>query len=332
MQHKDNKLLCLSMIKLVKTRYTDRGGGDKYYIDCSAYSENPDTIHIQTLIRNTKDTDVVILKAVATDETIQKKNRHIVVKISPNPNKTPEDMASKEYRIGETIHQHQLSGFIRYICLFSCFDNSSKKFEPIEPRHPPIPKVAKICKAVETTDNKKNVLVMPYIREGSVEKYNWTTDNIDLLKNLLIHTILSSATAFQKIGLIHGDFHLGNVLFKRTKITEINYAFANGQSVNVPTMGYKTVIMDFEKTDLGIIDPYLFWNDLRNLLLKVDGLKNDSNGIVNWDSNIIVFVENMRNNRKSADHVTEFVEIVNKSNLRIERLAPMPKYDPNVFF
>ena len=110
------------MQRLWKKRYGNRGGGDKYYIDCSRYSENSDSIEIQTLLRYTSDSNVAILDAVAKDETINNKNRHVVVKIGDS-----NSITLKEYQIGEMLKN--LNGFIRYICLFSCFDDTGDKIK-----------------------------------------------------------------------------------------------------------------------------------------------------------------------------------------------------------
>jgi len=67
------------MENLRKKRYTNRGGGDKYYVDCASYEKNPDSLEMKMLIRNTKSANVAILRAVAKDATFAEK--HIVVKI-----------------------------------------------------------------------------------------------------------------------------------------------------------------------------------------------------------------------------------------------------------
>jgi hypothetical protein len=68
--------------------------------------------------------------------------------------------------MGELLLSKNITGFIKYICLFSCYDNSTiqaKKETNIQ-----------ICNAEHIPANKKDVLVMPFIRNGSIENHHWT--------------------------------------------------------------------------------------------------------------------------------------------------------------
>jgi aminoglycoside phosphotransferase (APT) family kinase protein len=70
--------------------------------------------------------------------------------------------------------------------------------------------------------------------------------------------------AYHRLGFIHGDLHLGNILFKRTQQPQIVYeipsanptatatasASTTPRPITLPTQGYKVVIMDFEKANL----------------------------------------------------------------------------------
>ena len=109
----------ISLKHLKKRRISQRGAGTKYYIDCSKYSENADSLQINTLIRNTNH--VAILRAVFTDDTIRKKNKHIVVKIMRSIKG-----AEREYYIGQELDNHKLLGFIKYICFFPCYDTTNE--------------------------------------------------------------------------------------------------------------------------------------------------------------------------------------------------------------
>jgi serine/threonine protein kinase len=319
------------MEQLRKKRYAGRGGGDKYYIDCSRYAENSDSLEMRTLIKNTKTHNVTILKAVATDETIKKKNRHIVVKISrTKDDKTKEFMAVKEYRIGKAVEK--ISGFIKYICLFGCYDVTNDKFESLEAGETPVAVTTKICDAVDKREEKwKYVLVMPYIRGGSLENSNWTRENTDMLKNLIIHTVLSLAVAFEKVGFVHNDLHWGNILFTETKMTEVTYKLEKTETISVPTMGYKVVIMDFEKAVLGEKNPVLFWDNLQTFCRKVAGLKNENNESVDWENeNIIAVLRSYKKHKMSVENVVEIVELIENSTVDFVDIRPTIRYNPNV--
>jgi hypothetical protein len=67
---------------LQKRRNSSRSGGTKYYVNCSKYAKNSEDIHIETVVKTISHT--AILKAFLEYETIQKKHKHIVVKIGKN--------------------------------------------------------------------------------------------------------------------------------------------------------------------------------------------------------------------------------------------------------
>jgi len=321
------------MQRLWKKRYGNRGGGDKFYIDCSRYAENPNSFEIQSLIRHTSNTYVTILEAVAKDKTIQDKHRNnIVVKIGPS-----DDITKKEYQIGEYLKN--LNGFIKYICLFHCFDDTSNKLKNTKTRknhseeNPVLPKEIKICDAVKKQENIKDVLVMPYIKEGSIEKYNWTTENIDILKNTMIHIVLSMAMAFNNMGFIHRDLHLGNVLLTKTVVEELEYILDKEKNIIIrePTMGYKIVIMDFEKAELNINDIYFFWDDLYRVLKDIDGKDNNNNEKVYWkeEHNILSFIKDKRENREPLHNILELIDHIKNSSIVMKDKKPPLTYNPN---
>jgi serine/threonine protein kinase len=326
------------MRRLWKKRYGNRGGGDKYYIDCSHYADNSDSIEIKSLMRYTSDTNVSILEAVAKDETINEKNRHVVVKIGES-----NSITLKEYQIGEMLKN--LNGFIRYICLFSCFDDTGDKIKNTKPRtrrtsiQAVLPKETKICDAEKIDENKKDVLVMPYIQEGSIESYNWTSENIDILKNLMIHVVLSIANAFNNMGFIHQDLHLANVLFKKTTIVETEYKFADRKSGNVitlkePNRGWRVVIMDFEKAEKEVNDIYYFWEDLHHVLKDISDLGNNKNQKVFWkeDTEILSFIKNARENRMPIRNMMNLIDGIKRSTLTVKSKSPPVTYNPDDVF
>jgi len=288
------------MHRLWKKRYGNRGGGDKYYIDCSHYAENSDSIEVKSLLRYISDKNVSILEAVAKDETINSKYRHIVVKIGES-----NSITKTEYDNGEILKN--LNGFIKYILVS------------------------------EIDENIKDVLVMPYIKEGPIEKYNWTSENVDILKNLMIHTVLSMAVAFKSVGFIHRDLHLSNVLLKKinkNEKKEIRYEFSKDVIISVPIMGYKVVIMDLEKGELNTNDVYYFWDDLHLVLKNIDGMVNTQNQKVYWkeENQIISFIKKMREDRMPLRNVFKLVDDINNSTLTIKDTNPPLTYNANDVF
>ena len=123
-------------------------------------------------------------------------------------------------------------------------------------------------------NNKKYILVMNYYKEGCIKKYDWTVENIYILKSLLKQCIISILKAYKKYGFIHNDLHFGNILIDKKEKEEIYY-----QGYKIYTFGYEIVIMDVGKSfnNLDKIDGNTFyWTKLLNLF---DRLKFDLIGI-----------------------------------------------------
>jgi hypothetical protein len=317
------------VLLLRKMRYSNRGGGTKYYMDCSKYVTKNDALQIKSLIQNKHH--ITVLKAVANDITILKKNKHIVIKIGPS-NKTTQ----KEYEIGELLYSNKLSGFIKYNCIFTCYDNTDETIEiNINKRNKPkLP--SNICDAEKTEENKKDVLIMPYVKDGSVENYEWTEQNVSILKNLLLQAILSLTVAFQKIGFIHGDLHLGNLLFKPTTKTHLSYSIDGiPEKIHIETTGYKLVIMDFEKSIMGIQEHEhgiaTFWDGLLNLCKKFDtGLKVTNSCRIDWNNaDILQFLKNARNIKKQPHEIIGVIDKISSSEFTFIPIITY-SYNPNL--
>ena len=315
-------------IELLEKSSYGRGDYDKYYIDCNMYSSDSKQIETQEILQNTQNKDVAILHAVATDENIGR-NRHIVVKISGV--KQHNSMAQKEFHVGHLLHQFKLSGFMRFICLFPCFDDTSRTSSKMKERAPPVSSNIQICNAKDhIPSNYKHVLVMPYIPNGSIARYEWTTDNLGLLKTIAIHTILSLANAFDKTGFLHNDLNWGNILFKKTTIREITYEF-DGATITVPTNGYKVVISDFEKVYWEPDNRRVFWTNILMFFTRAD-ITNTAEQLIVWQkSKIEEFVIEMKDGDKPVRKIVKLIELIHKSMFDISDMTPTKPYDPNVY-
>ena len=312
---------------LEKTSY-GRGDYDKYYIDCSRYSSDSKHIKGQEILQNTQNKDVAILHAIATDDSIGR-NRHIVVKISGFQKHN--SMAEKEFQVGHQLHQFKLSGFMRFICLFPCFDDTSRTSSKMKERAAPVSTDIQICNAKDhILSNYKHVLVMPYLPIGSIARYEWTVDNLELLKTIAIHTILSLANAFDKTGFLHNDLNWGNILFKKTTIREITYDF-DGVTITVPTNGYKIVITDFEKVYWEPDNKRAFWVNIYMFFARAD-ITNTAEQLIVWQKNKIEeFVIEMRDGDKPVRKIVKLLELIRKSVFDISDMTPTKPYDPNVY-
>jgi serine/threonine protein kinase len=314
-------------IRLKKRRISQRGAGTKYYIDCSKYSENADSIQPNTLIRNTNH--VAILKAVFTDNT-PKKNKHIVVKIVRS-NKG----AAREFDIGQQLYDNKLIGFIKYTCLFSCYDNTNEDNTEITAKGPATKLDSKICQAEHNEKNLKQVIVMPYIQKGSIEDFAWNAGNVNILKNILVQAVLSLSVAYDAIGFLHGDLHLGNILFKETKLTPVTYFSSNLGEITIETERHKVVIMDFEKSETHVeksgIANTSFWDNIYMMLNRVNTLSPNNGERLNWeDSEIIRFLREAKKRKYPCirEHIVRLHEMIENSEFEFFAVREY-KYLPN---
>jgi len=344
---------------LQKKRISQRGAGTKYYIDCSKYSENVDSVQLNTLIRNINH--VAIVKAVITDDSISKKNKHIVIKIMRSSKS-----AEREFNIGQELFNHKLLGFIKYICLFSCYDTTNEDNIPIKATDSATKIDSKICQAEHTEKNLKKVLVMPYVQKGSIENFIWNSENVLILKNILIQSVISLAVAYDTIGFLHGDLHLGNILFKETgvkrvdplcgsdrfldstsrifeenpmsnKMITVNYSSNNLGDISIETGGYKVVIMDFEKSETHVEKNGLanvsFWNNIYMMLIRVNTLYPNNGKQINWENDeIIRFIKEAKKRKYPCErtHIVNLIKMMKNSVFDFFEVRKL-QYNPHEF-
>jgi thiamine kinase-like enzyme len=97
-------------------------------------------------------------------------------------------------------------------------------------------------------ENIKLTLEIMKLYDGSLTKYIQKL-NIDKLKNVLEQLVYAQINIFDKIGFIHNDIHLGNILIKKLKSTEIETLTYNimGKKYIVQT-NRRLILSDFDKS------------------------------------------------------------------------------------
>jgi thiamine kinase-like enzyme len=306
---------------------------NKYHIDCNELEKNPSILPIvfEKIILNKNDT--TILQSILADKSITSKHKNIVVKIG-KINKTIE----KEYKIGKYLENLNLTGFINYICLFNCYDNT---FNNIELKIKNLDK--SLCSAKKDEDNLKSVVIMPYIQEGSIRNFKWNSDKYDVLKAVLLQTVMSVFIVYQLCGFLHNDLHLDNILIKKTKKEMLTYQLEddkkeNVKTINIETYGYKIVIMDFESSMLVIKNKdglRVYWNNLLNMFSRLHyDLKNkDGDRVAILDlSNITSFIEKQEILNSQIIHTLQLLDMIKKMKfIVIEQIKSKLVYNPNIF-
>jgi serine/threonine protein kinase len=225
------------------SRFTKGSGIDrdikseKYYISScqnrlNSQETTKDWIEIIQAFKKVAIKDIDIQKSQLLLSNLKPFNEKIVVKIGIN------ELIMHEYNIGKKLKN--LKGFIKYFCYFECNDDFYEYFTKEE---------GALCKSA---GNSMKIILMPYFPEGDIAHFKWTSEskNIELLRSVLIMACMSLCDAYEKKHIIHGDFHAGNIMLKKTKETSIIYKYGTNETevINVKTYGYRTWIMDFENS------------------------------------------------------------------------------------
>jgi hypothetical protein len=194
----------------------------KFKLDCRAPTN--DWLELTRVIQSTRFDEMIILEGVL------KESANVVIKIGRT------DILAKEYDIGKQLQD--FPNFIRYYCNFNCLDTKDNLESLVQGR----------LKSVCTDGGKINigVLVMPYYILGDIGNYVWRKKELGLLKNVLKQICFGLMYAYEKIGFLHNDEHLGNILLRITNKKSIQYG-----DLELQLEDLYAVITDFEKSTIG---------------------------------------------------------------------------------
>lgn len=280
----------------------------KYYIKCDAI-DTANRIEIVKLLQKQRDEDSRVLLAYL-EKNHSKVN--IVVKMG-RENGT----IRNEYSISEHLHKTNCPGFIKFICIFDCYDNNSSD---------------KICQGTPEKDTKKEVLIMNYFNEGSVKRHAWMNSNFHILRSIIMQTIYSLTVAYHNTGFIHNDSHLDNILIKRTKRTHNNYQM-DGRNIEIETNNYTCVIMDFENcffTDKS--SPIFFWKMIENIITRIGIELTTSKGDKIEASNVYEILGYISTNKMNSYlKVLTIIPMIERMEFTILRLPKTMVYDSNIY-
>ena len=298
-------------------------GANKYHINCNHLEKTPSMIPVilDKVIKNKNN--ITILESIINDKNITSKQKHIVVKIG-NINKRIEN----EFMIGKFLEKHNLTGFIKYMCLFTCHDDIYQKIDTNNI------KSLSLCNAKKEDENMKAILVMPFISEGSIRNFKWNPDKYNVLKSIIQQTIMSVFIAYQKYGFLHNDMHLDNILVKKTKKETIEYEYENRK---IKTYGYKIVIMDFESSLINVehsVGNMAYWQNLLNMLSRLNfDITNKDGDTVHLDNmnDITGHIIQQQNMKSSAFNSIKLLDMIDNAKIKIIETPKFKAYDPNAF-
>lgn len=222
----------------------------------------------------------------------------------------------KEYEIGKILQG--ILSFVEFICLFQCYDNSGN----VLPR--------RICQApIKIDEFNKLVLIMPCYQLGSVRNYPWRGSDTPILISLLKQLVFSCYIVYLKVGFLHSDLHLDNVLFTETRDEYINYS----PEISVKSQGYQIVMMDFEMSFVGIQNTRdnrkLIWNDYLTTFIRLYELKTISPiGL----EPILAFLNQARIELYPLNRIGDLIDLIDNLNFKNADLTiKVRSYNPNMF-
>jgi serine/threonine protein kinase len=279
----------------------------KYYIKCDAI-DTANRIEIVKLLQKQRDEDSRVLLAVL-EKNHSKVN--IVVKMA-RENTT----IRKEYSVSEHLHKTKCSGFMKFICIFECYDNNSSD---------------KICQGTSEKSAKKDVLIMKYFNEGSVKRHAWTNSNFHILRSIIIQTICYLVVAYHNTGFIHNDSHLDNILIKRTRRTHNKYQM-DRRVIEIETNNYTCIIMDFENCFFTDKSSHIFfWKMIENIITRVGieltNNKGDKVEVLNIYE-VLGYISSNKNNNYLQ--VLNIIPMIERMEFTVLRLPKIMVYDSNI--
>jgi len=279
----------------------------KYYIKCDAI-DTANRIEIVKLLQKQRDEDSRVLLAVL-EKNHSKVN--IVVKMA-RENTT----IRKEYSVSEHLHKTKCSGFMKFICIFECYDNNSSD---------------KMCQGTPEKSTKKDVLIMKYFNEGSVKRHAWTNSNFHILRSIIIQTICSLVVAYHNTGFIHNVSHLDNILIKRTTRTHNKYQ-VDRRVIEIETNNYTCIIMDFENCFFTDKSSHIFfWKMIENIITRIGIELTNITGDKIEVSNIYEILGYISNN-KNCEYllVLNIIPMIERMKFTVLPLPKIMVYDSNI--
>lgn len=226
-------------------------------------------------------------KNILVEGEIIKKNKK-VVKISKK-----KELLKKDYETSKKLEELKCINFAKYLGFFSCKDNiKNYNNNKLLPRY--------FCKNDGTINY---FLFMDYYDIGSL--VNYKPKGIEEIIKIINQIICSMTLAYERLGLVHGDLHPGNILIKKTKREKIKYKYID-REIEIKTNGIQIVIFDFDRSNnsnnfgmllneiltfINLYDSYLLENQILNInnisitplkslkkeLLKITNLRNLKN-------------------------------------------------------
>jgi hypothetical protein len=209
----DKNIIKQDIIKLMST-YNPEFNSDLCQIKIDETETTKDWVEaIEFLFGNNRSS---IIKA---NMNLNNENKIVILKLSIN------NSLYKEYLIGKYM-SNKNTNFMNYTCYFQCNININKY----------------LCNG---KGDELKILIMPFYKLGNFKDFFSNMQDNSILKSCTAQIMASYLFAYSKLGFLHNDCHLGNILID-TSIEDVFEYQINTEILKIPVFGYKIVIMDYE--------------------------------------------------------------------------------------
>ncbi len=306
----------------------------KYQLNCNTKNILEQIKHFDKfLVDNQKvlTEELFVITAYLRDNLVKTKIKpQIVIKMSSNL-----EIIHKDYHINMKIKE--IEGFIKYDCIFECFDNTKTRiineikrknnynetnmFLKSRDHYNKNIKVDEIqidniCSSNSTNGKLFNVIIMPFIKSKTLGKKQWTNTEVDKskLRSLYKQILVAYILAFNKSKFIHRDNHLDNFLMKRTNKEKLTYTLNDRDIIEIETYGIQIIIMDFDKSMDEEFNPFNLDDSglFNEFLINIYNLFNKQFSYITVDNSDIqkYIMSLIKNNKKSLDNVIELLNLI----------------------
>lgn len=182
----------------------------------------------------------------------KQRDRKVVVKISDTQENLENPLEWQAYNI---IAVNKVPGFVEYLGFFKCNDQLARVIsDGLDNKG--------MC---DGAGDSMQVLVMEYVANPSMKRYDWSKVPIDTLRSCVLQTIYTLLEAYLACQFVHGDMHLDNILLKQGSNSSITY---DRCGVELISGSLEIALADLELSS--VRKPVRsFFADVRNLFFKL---------------------------------------------------------------
>lgn len=275
-----------------------------------------DIIKLMTTYDPTKNCDLCQIKIDETDttkdwlETIEflfGNNRSSIIKANMNLNDEQKivilklsinNSLYKEYLIGKYMSKNN-SNFMNYTCFFQCNDRF-KEYKSLN-----IKKY--LCNG---KGDELKILIMPFYKLGNFKDFFGNMKDNAILKSCTAQIMASYLYAYSKLGFLHNDCHLGNILIDESIEDKFEYK-VNNEILKIPVFGYKIVIMDYETS--------IFDMDKTNSIMLIKDMFRITSEIIH-KNDVDDYFTNMNIELNKLIKTKNYMELINIINYLVDSI------------